>query len=337
MKATFLNVGNLFTVREIDSLKISNDEVLLKVRSCAICGSDLKIAKFGNSRIVENRIIGHEISGVIEDIGKNVKGFQIGDKVSIGADLPCHNCEYCKHGNVNNCSENLAIGYQFDGGFSEYIVLNKHVLIDGPIHKFKNATFEQACLAEPLACAINGVRKSLACLSDTNSKKCLIFGGGPMGLMIAEYLSHLSNDEIFFSEPNEFRRNFIRENTLFKIFEINENFREFDLIFTACPVKETHITALDLVKKSGVINFFGGLPKDAGGLMLDTNLVHYNEIVLTGSHGSTPRLHKEALELIEKGMINLEYLITNIFNLQDINKAFELAFSGNAQKIILRP
>jgi len=337
MRATFLNPGNPFAIEDVEKKAISNNDILLRVESCAICGSDLKIARFGNSRIDTKRTIGHEISGIIEEIGSNVKGYNIGEKVSIGADLPCNQCELCLNGDANKCETNFAIGYQFDGGFAEYVILNQHILNEGPIQKFNNASFDLACLAEPLACAINGVEKSLSCYQNKNINSILIFGGGPMGILLAEYLAFLGNEDIYIAEPQEFRSNFIREHTTFKPYHESQSDIKFDLIFTACPVVETHISAINLIAKSGVINFFGGLPQGSQKVDLNTNHIHYNEIVLTGSHGSAPRHHKEAMRIIEENFIDLEYLITHKFKLEQINQAFDLAYSGMAQKIIINP
>jgi L-iditol 2-dehydrogenase len=317
---------------------IQDDELLLKVLSCAICGSDLKISKVGNARIVENRTIGHEISGEVIKVGKNVLGFRLGDTVSIGADLPCHNCQYCKSGNVNLCKTNLAIGYQFDGGFSQYMVVNKHVLKNGPIQKFKKIDPDIACLAEPLACAINGVEKSLQCYSSGKPGSALIFGGGPMGILLAEYLYYNNISNILIIEKNKDRLKFIETNTKFIAQQSSIQIsKKFDLIFTACPAPETHSLSLDLIDTSGVINFFGGLPPDAPKISLNSNSIHYSESVLMGTHGSSPRHHKIALNLLEKNKINLDFLITHKFSLNQIQEAFKVANSGYGQKIIINP
>jgi L-iditol 2-dehydrogenase len=338
MKISVLHPGKSFDIKEIDLPLIKEEEVLLKVNSCAICGSDLKIAKFGNKRIAEERTIGHEISGTIELIGNKVTGFEVGDKVSVGADLPCHKCNYCKNGNVNLCETNYAIGYQFNGGFAEFIILNEHVLKNGPIKKFHNVSFEEACLGEPLACAINGVRKSINCFAHGHPENALIFGGGPMGLLLAEYLSFLKVKEISIAETNSKRLDFIKNKTNFKAFDPSElNNESYDLIFTACPVLQTHKLALKHISVGGVVNFFGGLPNDAEDLSFASNEIHYKEMVLTGSHGSTPSLHEEAIDLIDANHINLRYLITHFFTLDELNDAFRIASSGEGQKIIIKP
>ena len=157
-----------------------------------------------------------------------------------------------------------------------------------------------------------------------------------MGIMLAEYLSFLKNTEIHIAEPQDFRAKFIEKNTNFNVYTEDDDIK-FDLIFTACPVLETHYKAVEQIANSGVINFFGGLPKGAKDLDVSTNYIHYKEIVLTGSHGSATRHHKEAIKLIENGSIDLEYLITHRFGLDEINQAFDMAYSGMGQKIILRP
>jgi len=338
MITTKLSLDNQLYIQEVEKPEITENQLLLKVLSCAICGSDLKISKSGNQRIQEDRTIGHEISGEIVEIGKNVANFNIGDKVSIGADLPCLDCEFCNSGQVNLCNTNLAVGYQFDGGLSQYMIVNEHILNHGPIAKFKNISSDLACLAEPLACAINGVRKSMACYTIGIPSCALIFGGGPMGILISEYLHFRGINEVFIIEQNQERVNFITKNTNFSVLKSIEDLKQkFDLIFTACPAVETHSLALKLVNTAGVINFFGGLPAGSDPLKLDSNSLHYSESVLMGTHGSTPKQHKEALELIESNNIDLQYMITHKFNLNSIKEAFDVARSGIGQKIIINP
>ena len=103
--------------------------VLVKVKACAICGSDLRIKGDGNPRINAPRILGHEIAGEVVKLGDGVDNYAIGDRVSTGADVPCGNCNHCKSGRPNCCDLNLAIGYQFDGGFAEYILLDPLVVL----------------------------------------------------------------------------------------------------------------------------------------------------------------------------------------------------------------
>jgi len=338
MIASKLSLKNEFYIEELGIPDITENQLLIKVLSCAICGSDLKISQHGNPRIKEDRTIGHEISGEVIEVGGNVSQFSIGDKVSIGADLPCLECDFCNSGQVNLCKTNLAVGYQFDGGLSQYMIVNEHILQNGPIAKFSKINSDLACLAEPLGCAINGVDKSMACFTAGEPSSALIFGGGPMGILLSEYLNYQGIKEIFIVEENEIRINFIKLNTNFNVLlTIDGLEKKFDLIFTACPAVETHFSALKLIDTSGVINFFGGLPPGSIPLELDSNSLHYSESVLMGTHGSTPAQHKKALKLIELNNIDLQYMITHKFNLNEIDKAFEVARSGIGQKIIVNP
>jgi L-iditol 2-dehydrogenase len=188
MIKSILTLDKKLIVRNVEIPFVKSDEILLKVLSCAICGSDLKIVENGNKRIVEERTIGHEIAGEVSILGSKINNYNVGDKVSLSADLPCNECSYCVSGRVNLCNKNFAVGYQFDGGFSQYMILNKFILNNGPIKKFSKITPDEACLAEPLACAINGVEKSIQCFSLDNPSNALVYGGGPIGLLIAEYL-----------------------------------------------------------------------------------------------------------------------------------------------------
>ena len=147
MKSISLNFceNNGLTIEERHIPKIGNDQILVEVQSCGICGSDIKILNHGNPRVSHGRIMGHEISGKVIDVGYKLDEFKIGDKVSIGADIPC--------------KDDLAYGHELDGGFSQYMVLDSPHIKNGPIEKFEDIDYDIASLAEPLACCINGYEK----------------------------------------------------------------------------------------------------------------------------------------------------------------------------------
>ena len=157
-KKAVLYASQSFQIVEDIVGPLKTDSALLKVESCAICGSDLRIFKHGNSRITYPAVIGHEISGKI--VASNNPRLVVGDLISLGADIPCGQCSRCMAGQPNLCSENLAIGYQLQGGFSQYIELDPRLISQGPLSKVaKHLPSEITCLGEPLVCAINGVEK----------------------------------------------------------------------------------------------------------------------------------------------------------------------------------
>lgn len=328
--------------------EISEGQVLLKVFSCAVCGSDVRILAHGNPRVKYPQIMGHEIAGEIVQVGKGVDNFKIGDRVALGADVPCGECEHCKSGRGNCCDINYAIGYQFEGGFSEYMLLDPLVVKEGPLHKIPdNVDYNTATLAEPLACCINGYERGL--MNNREKASVVIFGAGPVGILLSLLAPAYKTSQVIMIDPNEERLNRaknefkvthiinpLKEDAVKKVFELTGN-KGADMIFTACTAVDTHEMAIDMLAKRGVVNLFGGLPKDSRKISFYSNDLHYKEAYITGSHGSTPDQHKKALNLIAEKKINVEGIITHTYPLSEINEAFEMASSGKAIKIIIHP
>lgn len=339
-KAAFLTGLQNIEIGHLDQEKF--DGLKLKVNSCALCGSDIRIFNTGNERITYPAIIGHEVSGtVVESFSKN---FKAGDKVSIGADIPCGKCKSCKSNKPNLCKKNLAIGYQLQGGFSEYMLLSKDLINYGPIKKLpQDMSLEIGCLGEPLACAINGIEK-------LNIKgrggKMIIFGAGPIGIMLgmlAKKYYHV--DQVDYVELTEYKIEFLKKlEFVDKIYSPEflesklNNFKEsYDFVITACSAISTHSLGISLLSNGGAINFFGGLPKPSSPIPIVTNDIHYRELTLTGSHGSTPIQHARAVNLISENSLFFEKLITHRYKLDDIQDAFSLASKGEGIKIIIKP
>ena len=337
---------NKISVVNRDIPEIKDNEILLKVESCAICGSDLRIFKYGNSRVQSGQIIGHEISGIITQAGSKVNKFQVNDRVSVGADVPCGNCIYCKSGKPNCCDINYAIGHQFEGGFAQYMILNELTVNLGPVHKISdNINYNEASLAEPLACCINGFERAFV----KENSNIVIFGAGPIGIMLAMLANSISSKNIIIIDPQDNRLEIAKkiinnihiinpekENSIKKLYQITDDFGA-DFIFTACPSIDAQKEAIEMVAKRGVINLFGGLPKDSSRLSFYSNLIHYKEAYITGSHGSTPKQHKKAVELIESGKIDVSSLITHEYSIDNIEEAYKTAASGKAVKVIIKP
>jgi len=346
MKAAIFDSPKSLTVRKRNLMPLSPGSLRLKVMSCAVCGSDQRIFKEGNKRITEPRVLGHEIAGEVVELGENVTKFNVGDRLSIGADIPCGECSLCKSGHPNCCDVNLAIGYQFDGGFAEFITLEKLVVEEGPVKKFDNKTpFDLACMAEPLACCINGFEVAHV----KPNQEIVIFGAGPIGMMLALLAKYYNCSNLIIIEPNAFRRNsansLFEDATLLNPDEVDvvdviyqkTRGRGADILFTACPIVETHIQAIESVAKKGVVNLFGGVPQSAPPIKLLSNAIHYKEAYITGSHGSTPKQHSKALDLICNREIILDKLVTSKIKLDDINKVFTNEYIENNMKTIINP
>ena len=345
MKAAVLEELNKMVVKEVPTPKIDDNGVLVKVKSCAICGSDIRIFRHGNNRVVPPTIIGHEISGQIVEVGKNVTRFSVGDRVAIGADVPCGECVFCEAGIGNNCQINYAIGYQFQGGFAEYMPLNSTIVNYGPVHKIPdNVSYDEAALAEPLACVLNALELSPVNFGDT----VVIIGAGPIGCMIIEVAKRMGASKIIVVQRSRHRLEMAKqfsgdvyicsseEDSVKRVLEETGGLGA-DVIITSCPSPEAQIDALNMAKNRAKINFFGGLAKGNSTITIDSNIIHYKELLITGAHGSMPRHHRKAVELIAAGTIDIKKFKSHNFTLDNINEAFETAEGKQGLRVIVNP
>jgi len=178
MKALWYNAPRDFVIKDVPIPKIKDDEVLLKVHSCGVCGTDGHIHE-GEFISSFPLIPGHEAVGSIVEVGKNVKGFALGDRCVADVGITCDNCFYCRRGQSLLCENFRARGVSSEGGFAEYITYPQHKL-----YKIHNLTDEEATLLEPAACAIHGLDK----LNAPVGVEVLLIGAGPTGLILAQLL-----------------------------------------------------------------------------------------------------------------------------------------------------
>jgi len=345
MKAAVLEDLEKIVVKDVKTPEVKRGEILVRVRSCAVCGSDIRIYHRGNPRVKLPQIIGHEIAGEIVEVGEGVNNFKVGDRVALGADVPCGVCRFCRSGLGNNCPVNYAIGYQFQGGFAEYIPLNELTVKYGPLHPIPDGlSFEEASLAEPLACCINGCELANIKLGDT----VVIIGAGPVGLMLVELAKNFGAGKVILSQRSkkrlEIARNFSadvyisssEEDCVGRVMEETDG-EGADVVIVACANPVAQEEALKVVGHRGRVNFFGGLPPGSPKISIDSNLVHYKECFVLGSHGSVPRQHKLALEILAKRRIKGGDFITHHFTLDEIEEAFKVAEGHKGLKVIINP
>lgn len=345
MKAAVLEALEKIVVQEVPRPQMDDNSVLLKVKSCAVCGSDIRIFHHGNDRVIPPQILGHEISGEVVEVGKNVSKFKVGDRVAVGADVPCGECVFCEAGIGNNCQINYAMGYQFPGGFAEYVLLNRTVVNYGPVHKIPDhVSFDEAALAEPLGCVLNALELSQIKLGDT----VVVIGAGPIGCMIIEVARKMGASKIIVvqrSRPRlEMAKKFgadvyICSSEVDGVQRVLEETKGLgaDVVITANPSPEAQIDAIKMAKNRARVNFFGGLPKSKSLVTIDTNIIHYKELFVHGAHGALPIHHQKALELIGSGSINIKNYISHNFKLDDILEAFAAAEGHSGMRVIVNP
>ena len=345
MKAAVLEKINTLNIKDIPEPQCGDHEAILKVESCAVCGSDLRIFHYGNDRVKPPVIMGHEISGIIESTGSKVDWLKAGDRVALGADVPCGTCYWCTNGMGTNCSINYAIGYQFAGGFQEKMLLNETILKYGPVTKIPDQlSYNEGAIAEPLACAINGLELAQMKIG----KSICIIGLGPIGCMMLELSRAYGASKVFAVQRSrkrlEMARSF-REDARFictededpvEVVQRETNGEGVDLVITTAGTVKAHEDAINMVKHRGYVNLFGGL-KNQPKLCIDSNIIHYKECFVMGSHGSLPRHHKIAVDMLANRSVTGEKYISKLFPLSASEEAFAYHESHQGLKTIIKP
>lgn len=345
MKAAILLGLDRLVLDDVAEPEIDCDSALMRVEAVSICGSDVRILHHGNPRVKPPVIIGHEAAGVIVRTGLNVKHLREGDRVAIGADVPCGMCDWCRSGLGNNCASNFAVGYQIPGAFAEYMKLPKLMMEEGPVTVIPDGlSFEEAALAEPLACAING----LELVNMSLGKTVVILGLGPIGCMMIDLAMAMGAGKIICVQRSRRRMEIAKQYGADRYIATEETDpvaavleetggQGADVVVTTCGSVEAHEQAVEMVGHRGYVNLFGGLGKDARPMSLLSNKVHYRECFITGSHGSVPRQHKLAVKLIASGRVRVQPLITHRFPLEQIAGAFQVMESRQGMKVVLQP
>ncbi|WP_256761917.1 zinc-dependent dehydrogenase [Cohnella sp. WQ 127256] len=345
MKAAVLEQLEQMVVKEVERPSVDEDSILMKVEAVGICGSDIRIFRHGNNRVTLPQVLGHESAGRIVELGQNVTKFKIGDRISLGADVPCGECIFCEAGIGNNCQINYAMGYQFAGSFAEYVLLNKTMVNYGPIHKIPDhISYEEAALAEPLACVLNALELSNIKLGDS----VVVIGAGPIGCMIIEVAKLMGATKVILVQRSRPRLETAKqfgahayicsseENAIERVLEETGGLGA-DVVITSNPSPEAQVDAIYMAKNRARVNFFGGLPKGKSMVTLDTNIIHYKELFVHGAHGSLPAHHQKAIDLIGSGVIDMKRYISHRYPLDEINQAISAAEDHVGMRVIVQP
>ncbi len=345
MKAAVLEGLDNMVLKDIPEPECGDNDALLRVRACAVCGSDIRIYHYGNDRVKFPAVMGHEIAGEIIRVGKNVDKVSVGDRVALGADVPCGKCHWCQNGMGTNCRINYAIGYQFAGGFQEVMKLNETILNFGPVTKIPDGMgYGEAAIAEPLACAVNGLELANFSLG----KSLCVIGLGPIGCMMLELSKVYGSRKVFAAQRSQKRLDMAKRYLPGARFIATESenlvetvMREtggdgVDCVVTTAGTVQSHVDAISMVAHRGYVNLFGGL-KNQPLLTIDSNLIHYKECFVMGSHGSLPRHHQIAVDLIANGHVDAKSYISQTFPLHKIHDAFAYHESRAGLKVIVEP
>lgn len=343
MKSAFLVGKQRLEIKDIEKPHVGSKDVLLDVRACGVCGSDLRRWKEGPDEIYTP---GHEVSGVVVEIGDQVTRYQVGDRLAIAPDIHCGECFYCQHALYNLCDNLHFLGITpgYPGGLAEKILLTEEVLQLGVVHKIPDGlSYEHAAVSEPCSSVLASHDRVRTSLGDV----VVVMGAGPIGC-IHMAVAHARGAKVIISEPSDVRRELAEafdpdsivnpfEEDLDKIVRQMTDGRGADVVICANPVPATQTQAIEIVRKRGKVVLFGGLPKSNHMVPYDGNLIHYNEIEVVGSFSYHPDYHALALDALQRGIIPADKLITATFPLDEVNQAFIMASDGNALKVLVTP
>ena len=321
-------------------------ELLMRVQACATCGTDVKIFDFGHHHIVAPRVMGHEIAGVVEELGEGTEGFRPRDRVQLIAAIPCGECFECKHRSMSICANQESIGYHYDGGFAERLIVPAKVLkVKGLNLIPEGLSFEEAAVTEPLACVLNG--QELVGAGDRDV--VVVIGAGPIGCLHVRLARARGARLVALVDMNAERLKMSaqrvkpdvaidvnKDNPIDAVLKLT-NGRGADVIITAAASGSAQEGAMQMASRAGRISFFGGLPKDNSVINLDSNLVHYRELKIFGANGSTPAQNAAALRLIATGAVPVKDLITHRLPLERVLEGIEAVKSGNSIKVVITP
>jgi L-iditol 2-dehydrogenase len=347
MKAAVVEALGVITVKDVPDPKLVAGSLRIRVEACAVCGSDIRIFRKGDPRATLPRIIGHEIAGVVEELGEGTSGFSIGDRVTVAPGHGCGVCRWCRAGMGNVCVDpRPSVGYASSGGFAQYIVPPVNVVANGFVNRIpEGVSFEHASMAELLACCINGQERAAVGTGDT----VLVMGAGPAGCMHVELARARGAAKVLLTQRSAARLDMARDrfhpDAVFTgegpaiaewVMAETGGFGA-DVVIVAAPSARAQEAAMSLCAPRGRISFFGGLPKDDRHIEIDANVIHYREISLTGASSSLGRQNREALDFISRGLVHADRYITHRFPLGRAAEAFAAVEARQAIKAVVLP
>lgn len=347
MKAVVLRGIEDLRIADIDEPSYNPGDILIKVEACAICKTDVKMFHAGHRDLELPRVLGHEVAGTIVEVGKGVykDEFKVGDRVQVAPGLPCGSCPFCTRGVPNMCDNMEIIGFHRDGGFAEYLLVPSRGVQNGCVNTIPpSLSYEEASLAEPIACCINALE--LCCVEPGDV--VAIFGAGPIGHLCAQLSRLFGESKIIVIENSPQRIKFAEKNNLADVIvdsrdidpvealreETNSN--GVDVVIPACSDHSVPAQGVKILNKRGRIVFFSGLPYGYENISLNHNLIHYNEIQIFGAYGCTSEQNREAVRMLSTGRINVKYLITHRISLDALIKGFEMVDTHNAMEVVVK-
>jgi len=334
MTAAVLYGKEQLRIESVDIPKIGRGDVLVRVRAALTCGTDVKVFRRGyHPRMIRPpALFGHELAGDIVAAGPEVSGFKAGQRVMAANSAPCGQCYYCQHGSENLC-EDLLFN---NGAYAEYIRIPERIVRRNMYEIPPHVTYQDAALVEPLACVIRGLEETGLRSGDTVA----IIGLGPIGMMFVllakalyrarviaigrrqpqlDRAASVGADETVLNDDGADPVSAVRNLT---------GGRGADVVIEAVGLPDVWQLAIKLLRRGGVINFFGGCPSGTE-VGVDTNLLHYSELTLKASFHHTPALVRKALEVVSRGYVTAKDFVNRVEPLTNLLEVMQHLMSHN--------
>ena len=326
-------------LEEMPIPKTGPGEILMKVMATGICGSDVME---WYRRHKAPLVLGHELSGVVAEVGDGVENFKVGDRISASHHVPCFECHYCKTGHETACD--LLRKTTFDpGGYVEYLRIPAVNVEKGGVYKLPdNLSYEEATFIEPLACILRAQRRA----EIQPGKSVLVMGSGISGLIHIHYARAMGADRIIATDLVPARLEMalrLGANAAIRADEYTpeklaaeNNGRLADIVITTCSAEKAICQGIDSVDRGGTVMLFAPTREDATIPLSINNTFWRNDVALTTSYAASPADHVEAMNLLATRKVDFRPMITHHFGLAETGKGFELvANPGSAIKVII--
>jgi len=338
----YLEPGKI-ELRRVPIPALEPGDILLKVRYAGVCGTDIRIYH-GTKKIPAPRIIGHEFAGEIAEVSGGNTQFDEGNRVTVYPVMFCEQCYACRGGRRNICVDRKTLGYEYDGGFAEYVRVPASAVASGNVLKIpSNVTDMEAAISEPIAAAHHGVEVA----GIKPGERVVIVGAGPIGLCHVQLVKAAGAATIIIVEPIVERREMaLRFGAAFVIDPQEQepvkavmgltNGEGADVVLLDVGVPAVLESSLHFLKKGGRYVIFAGCPNDSR-VTIDPNVIHYRELVLVGSSASTPENQHRILEMLSQRSLTAEEIISDALPLKDWKRAFEMKEEWKGLKMLLQP
>ncbi|KAI0683767.1 chaperonin 10-like protein [Cytidiella melzeri] len=339
MRALWYSEPTKFEVKQVPIPTCGDDDVLLKVSCCGVCGTDGHIHE-GEFIAKFPLIPGHEAIGKVVEVGKNVKNFQLGDRVVADVGITCDTCFYCRRGEPVLCENFGARGVTLDGGFAEYIVYHQK-----KCYKIHNLTDEESTLLEPAACAIHGLDK----LNPPVGIDVLLLGAGPTGLILAQLLKLNGAHRVVIAANKGIKMDIAQQlNAGDDYIELDrqnpdaqweqlkkDNPYGFDVVVEATGVEKIAQNSINYVRRGGTIMIYGVYENKAM-IHWPPSKIFGDEITILGSF-SQAYCFPRAVAYLDGGKVNVKGMVTDTFSLEEYQAALDKMNSRTAVKICIKP